>query len=119
MRASRFTRNGGGGASPVISLRMAEVVQVVAATAAEGEHEGKGLPAPAGTPHPLLIVEALRRHVGLQHRFQWADVDPHLHGGGHRQHLDAVGLQRVASLLLQADAAKLPLPACRDPPSGR
>ena len=88
-------------------------MQIMASAATEGEHKRKRLPAAAGTPHPLLIVESLWRHVGLQHRLQWSDVDAYLHGGGHGQHLDAVGLQCAALLLLQADAAKLTLTAGR------
>jgi hypothetical protein len=79
-------------------LRIAEIVEVMATGAAKGEHKRKGLSAATGATNPLLVVEALWRHVGLQHGFQRANVDAHLHGGGHRQHLDAMGLQKVTTV---------------------
>ena len=72
-------------------LRMLEIVQVMAAAAAEGGDEGESLPPAAGAAHPLLIVESLRRHVGLVDGLQRSDVDPHLHGGGDRQEIDLLG----------------------------
>jgi hypothetical protein len=74
---------------------MAKVVKIMTTGTAEGEYKGKSLFPPPCTPHPLLVVEALRRHVGLKHRLQGADIDPHLHGGSDRQHLDAMGLQSM------------------------
>ncbi len=80
-------------------LRVVEVEDVVAAGATDGEGHGEGLPPTARAPDALLVVEALRRHVRLEHGLQRPDVDAHLHCGGHRQQVDscaaAVGLARV------------------------
>ena len=72
-------------------LRMAEVVQVVAAAPAQRRHQRKRLAASAGTSDALLIVEALGRHVRLIHGLQRTDVDPDLHRRGHGQEIDFGG----------------------------
>ena len=58
-------------------------MQIVAFAPAYGHNERKGLAPTASTANALLVVESLRRHVGLEHRPQIADVDAHLHGGSH------------------------------------
>ena len=73
-------------------LRVVEVVQVVASTAAECGHEREGLASTAGATDPLLIVEPLRRHICLVDRLQSANVDADFHCGRHRQHVDFLRL---------------------------
>ncbi len=91
-------------------FRMTEVERVVAAAAAEGGDERERLPSSPGAADALLIVEALRRHVGLIDGLQGADVDADLHGGGHRQHVDL--LRVLADHVVLADEDVL------EPPSG-
>ena len=47
------------------SLRMSEVVEIVALGSADRHGSRECLPAAARAPNPLLVVEALRRHVRL------------------------------------------------------
>src|SRR6185503_19364464 len=66
----------------------AEIVQVVALGPAERQCHRKGLPSTTRTTHSLLIVEALRRHVRLEHYLQRPNIDPYLHGRCHGEEVD-------------------------------
>jgi hypothetical protein len=55
---------------------------VVAATTAESNSGRKTLSPASGSTNPLLIIEALGRHIGLVNSYKWPNVDTPLHGGG-------------------------------------
>jgi hypothetical protein len=58
-----------------------KVVFIVAATTANGENGGEGLPAAAGTANSLLVVEPHGRHVGEHDDLEAANVNADLHCG--------------------------------------
>jgi hypothetical protein len=67
---------------------MIEVIVIVSPVAAQGDGEREGLASSTCAPDPLLVVEALGRHVGHDHALQGANVDAHLHRGGDTEHID-------------------------------
>src|SRR6267143_6874373 len=87
-------------------LRMAEVMQIMALTATDGQRHRKCLPTSASTTDALLVIEPLRWHVRLKDGAQRSDVDPHLHGRCHGQHVnqffcfvDGVGWSPITLIL--------------------
>ena len=89
-----FVKKGGGGTSPVILPGLAEIVEVVALCPADSENERVRLAPPARTADSLLVVEPLRRHVGLENGLQGTDVDADLHRRGHRQQIDLFAFRK-------------------------
>ena len=67
-----------------------EIVLVVAPELREGEYRREGTPAPPGATSTLLIVRHSRGNIAHPHAEEAADVDAHLHGGGHGENVDTV-----------------------------
>jgi hypothetical protein len=84
-------------------------VEVVTLGAAERNHERKGLSTATCSPHSLLVVESLRRHVRLQNRLQRSNVNANFHGGCDHEHLNAMRSKLISMLRLQSDTLELPL----------
>ncbi len=56
----------------------------------EGEYRREGTPAAPGAASTLLVVRHSRGNIAHPHAEEAANVDSHLHGGGHRENIDAV-----------------------------
>src|SRR5690606_27419869 len=69
-------------------LGIPEVVEVVTPAPAHRQDERVGLLPATGTPDPLLIIEALGRHVRLENCLEWTDVDPDLYRRRHGEEVD-------------------------------
>ena len=60
------------------------------AVSAHGDGVGEPLPRSSRATDPLLVVEALGRHVAQHDGAERPDVDADLHGRRHAEHIDAM-----------------------------
>ena len=69
------------------AFSMLKVEVIMATTSANGKGCGDACASSPSSPHPLLVIESHRRHIGHHDAEQGADVNTCLHCGGHTKQI--------------------------------